>query len=127
MLFCNAVGAAAESVLVNNIRTLRTAEIYARGLVGFAGHQLPADIAFERILTAKNAEEIFLETIRSNDSTAAAAAYSFCGLKRLNSAKLSELKTELSKTEFTVSQMHGDIMRKDELSKVIQFIYNNGC
>lgn len=103
------------------------AKVYTRGLAGFAGHQFVADIEFERILAKQGAENVFLNVIRSKKSTPAALAYAFCGLKKLESDKLDQIKKTLSASEAEVAQMHGDVMRKEALSRLTESIYDNGC
>lgn len=119
--------AKADESQKKSIDALQAAENYTRGLSGFAGHQLEADNEFERILASENAESVFLEIIHSVKSTPAAVAYSFCGLKKLGSDKVDLLEKALSANENQVSQMHGDVLKKETLSKVMRSIYENGC
>lgn len=113
--------------ITEKLESFRTATHYTRGLAGFAGHQFEADIIFESILATEDAESIFLETIQSKNSTPASIAYSFCGLKKLNSKKIFKIKEQLSLSNTEVSQMNGDVMKKEALSKLISKIYNHGC
>lgn len=111
----------------NDLEFFRNSTHYTRGLVGFAGHQFEADIIFENILATKDAESIFLQTIRSPKSSPASIAYSFCGLKKLGSKELNEIKKSLMQSNKKVSLMHGDIMKKEILSNLITSIYQYGC
>jgi ribosomal protein L16 Arg81 hydroxylase len=126
-IFCAAYSTDTEAQSKNNLKDFKSATHYTRGLAGFAGHQFEADIIFENILATENAESTFLETIRSPNSTSASIAYSFCGLKKLESKKLSEAKDLLASNNAEVSLMNGDVMKKEVLSKLILSIYDHGC
>jgi ribosomal protein L16 Arg81 hydroxylase len=126
-ILCIAYANSTEAQSKNNLESFKNAAHYTRGLAGFAGHQFEADAIFENILTTKNAENIFLETISSPNSSPASIAYAFCGLKKLNSKGLLEIKKILSSNNTEVSLMHGDVMKKEVLSKLTNSIYNHGC
>lgn len=126
-ILCVAYSTGTAAQPQDNLKNFTGATHYTRGMAGFAGHQFDADIIFENILATDNAESIFLETIRSPNSTSASIAYSFCGLKKLDSKKLHEIKKLLSSSNAEVSLMNGDVMKKEVLSKLILSIYDHGC
>jgi hypothetical protein len=126
-IFCIACAANSEAQSQDNLKDFTNAAIYTRGLAGFAGHRFKADVIFEDILSSKGAEDIFLETIRSPNSTPASIAYAFCGLKKLGSKKILEARNLLLSNNTEVSLMNGDVMKKETLSKLTSSIYSHGC
>ncbi|RYF73744.1 MAG: hypothetical protein EOO22_08365 [Comamonadaceae bacterium] len=121
------VGSSAESRLAEDLARLRSANHFFRGLIGFAGHPAPADLAFERVLAAPDAETSFMELALSPAATPAAKAYAICGLKTLNSARLPETLVHVRRDASEVSTMHGDVMTKRPLAQAIEEVARRGC
>ena len=105
----------------------KASQHFVRGLAGFAGHQFDSDNLFESLLAENDAENIFLSVIEDSESTPAALAYSFCGLKKLKSKKIKNVQAQLAGQQAEVAIMRGDVMKKEPLNVLISSIMKAGC
>lgn len=110
-----------------DVASLESADHFLRGLVGFAGHRAPADLAFDRLLASPDAQARFVQLALSPAATPAAKAYAICGLKTLNSARLPETIALVRGDGGHVSTLHGDVMSKRPLAQAIEAIVRTGC
>ncbi|WP_211461150.1 MchS3 family protein [Collimonas silvisoli] len=127
--FCT--GQAAEQtvtdVSTSDDTTLAKTEMFALGNIGFVGHISTGESAYKKILSSDNAEARFWRIYDKGDSTTAAKLYSACAFKQLNSAKFKEVKKQMKASDGKVTTMKADIMRKEDVSKIIESIDQFGC
>lgn len=106
---------------------LANAKNFSLGMIGFSGHISENEFSYRRILKSRAANNIFLDIIRSKESTNEAKLYAACGLRTLSPPLFKKETSSNRLKEGSASVLRADILNKEKMIDLIESIDKYGC
>lgn len=100
---------------------------FSMGWVGFVGHISEAEKKMNEIAREPTASEIFISIAQDVHRPLVARLYALCGLKKIGSPHYAHAAKRLGALSEKVSTMRADVMRLEEVEKIVLEIDKHRC
>lgn len=124
ILLCSLMRSSFGESMIEDPKKIKVVYI---GTSGFAGGQSKAGEIYKNIAKQKDADNIFIETIKSNEATMESKIYAACGLLKTSKQLFLKNKGKTFENDKQVSVLRGDVLRKEKASELIKNFENFGC
>ncbi|MGO4809467.1 MchS3 family protein [Cupriavidus sp. 2MCAB6] len=108
-------------------RKFEEIETFSLGMVGFYGHVSNQEELYRSILKKRDSVSFFIRIVNSKTATVESKLYAACGLREKSPLAFDEAKISIIKSGGMASVLRADILKREDVAEIIEFIDDHGC